>query len=443
VAAEEDQIVISDIEVTRAELIRGTDDTYRVGMYIYLNNTGREGDDLKVTVTSFSENEDGSVTVTNKNAQEVGERDKLEMSVRANSGDTIRVTVTGTQKLAKGVYFYEPEGGRGSSQSLVGIGYGETNVSAEKEFRFVEDMGEMGLRIYKTELGSGSPLSDITFSIYEVITEEGDTISETPTEEELAKYKTDENKVASVTTDVTGYAGITLDSGTYLITEEFNEEKVKAPIAPFYLMIPMSETVESDDGTVITETVNIVSIYPKNETVPPPEEPPVIPPTPDNVTGSFEILKYDEADATILLKGAQFEVYRPATSADTDTVTIQCDGIQYAVVPVMFNGEKLVLTTDEDGRASSPEMSCGTYFLVEAKAPAGYNLPEEAFSVMVVSSVMTTQVTVEVANQRGSILPETGGAGTRLFCIIGGTLTLGAVVLLVTKRRMTFAEQDE
>ena len=43
---------------------------------------------------------------------------------------------------------------------------------------------------------------------------------------------------------------------------------------------------------------------------------------------------------------------------------------------------------------------------------------------------------VKVLNQSGAELPSTGGIGTTIFYILGGLLVAGAVVLLVTKRRM-------
>ena len=436
VEAQEDQIVISDVEVTRADLLAGTDGMYRVGMYIYLNNGGSQQDDLKVTVSSYHTNEDGTVTMIAQSNQVVSGRTELEMSVKASSGDTIRVVLEGTQTLEKGVYFYEPEGGRDASQCLVGVAEGKTNVRAEETFQFVEEMGDMGLRIYKTDAADGSPLADIVFDIYRVVPGEGEMLNATPTEEEIAKYATEENLVGTVTTDATGYAAVTLEEGIYLIVEEHNTEKIKAPVSPFYIIVPMTETTENEDGTTSVETVNILSVYPKNETVTPPEEPPIIPPAPDSVTGKFQILKHDETDRSILLPGVQFAVYRAATAADTDTETILCGGIQYAVVPVTVDGEKLVLTTDENGSAVSPELSCDTYFLVELKAPAGYNLLDEAVSVTVRSSAMTTVTTVEIANQRGSILPETGGEGTKWLLMAGGFMTLIAAIFLVTKKRM-------
>ena len=44
---------------------------------------------------------------------------------------------------------------------------------------------------------------------------------------------------------------------------------------------------------------------------------------------------------------------------------------------------------------------------------------------------------MDVVNQSGATLPETGGTGTTIFYVVGGLLTVGAVVLLVTKKRMS------
>ena len=194
--------------------------------------------------------------------------------------------------------------------------------------------------------------------------------------------------------------------------------------------------LSKEDGTTAIETASIVSVYPKNEEKPPEEEEPTPPPPPGNVKGKFEILKYDENDRNEVLKGATFEVYRAATTADTDTKVVTSGGVQYAVVPVTVNGEKLTLTTDANGRVTSPELVCGTYFLVETKAPSGYNLLEEAVIVTIVSGELASIPVVEIGNVRGNILPETGGMGTTVLTTMGLILVLGAGVLFVTRRRM-------
>lgn len=115
----------------------------------------------------------------------------------------------------------------------------------------------------------------------------------------------------------------------------------------------------------------------------------------------------------------------------------------------------------DDDTAKVEEMECDTngkltiqglddkkYYLEETEAPVGYNkldyLPEldvkEATKTEVEDTDQVqytysyTGITVE--NQSGTKLPATGGIGTTIFYCAGAALTLGALVILITKKRM-------
>ena len=77
------------------------------------------------------------------------------------------------------------------------------------------------------------------------------------------------------------------------------------------------------------------------------------------------------------------------------------------------------------------------YTLTETEAPEGYNKLSAAVNVTV-NAENGTRIGVE--NNAGSELPSTGGMGTTLFYALGGILVVAAVVLLVTKKRMSSAE---
>ena len=110
----------------------------------------------------------------------------------------------------------------------------------------------------------------------------------------------------------------------------------------------------------------------------------------------------------------------------------------------------------------------GDYRLTETKAPNGYNSidpieftvtadhnilwEDEGSRLTILETLTGTPTTGEIAftalesneglsadviNEQGVVLPETGGIGTYIFYIIGGLLAVGAVVLLVTKKRMS------
>lgn len=436
VPAADNAIVISEANITRASLTPGANGTYELGMYVRLNTGAGAGDNLSITAASY----DANGTLTDRVSYVLSESDTYELSVRAKYGDRITVTVEGTQDLGRGAYFYEPEGGRTVSQCLIGVGGGETRVRAEKSFTFNKDI-DMGLRIYKTAADTGLPLSEITFDVYKVELNEGETVSETPTEEEVAKYATEANKAGSVTTDVTGYASLPLDEGLYLVIEQHNTDKVKAPVPPFYIPVPMpveTEVPGADGKTeIVIEYQNIVSIYPKNEPTEPPTPPPPPPPPINKVYGQFSIVKHDVNDTSVTLSGASFQVFRTATTEDTDVQIITSNGINYAVVPVTVNGANLILTTDDNGTATSPELLCDTYFLVETKAPFGYEPLDEAIPVTVKSNLVSTTEVLYIPNTPGSILPETGGAGTKWMIAIGSVVAMCTAVLLITEKKMS------
>lgn len=438
--AAEDCIAISEVQVGRLDLIPRYEDVYSIGLHVLLNVGAEKEDDVTLKVVSYSEDEEGNVTETASTEMKVGKAKEYPITINARYGDTVKVSVEGSQMLNEGVYFYEAEGGPSVSQSMVGIAGGRNPVCAEQSFTFREDI-EMGLRIYKKSSKDQSPISDITFHVYEVEPAEGENLSESPTAAEVAKYATAENLVGSVTTDVTGYAALELKKkGTYLVIEEHNKEKVEEPAAPFYITLPwpVETEVEGENGPeIVIEYQDVVSVYPKNTPVTPPPPPP--PPPPERVNGLFEIIKHDRNDRDDLLAGAKFRVYRAATAEDTDAETLLCNGLNCAVVPVLVDGEELILTTDGDGRARSPELDCGVYYLKEIKAPIGYVLPKEAVSVTVQSKLIESVAYVYVGNDRGIVLPATGGAGAGMLIAVGGLLAMVAALFWITKKRLTTA----
>lgn len=116
---------------------------------------------------------------------------------------------------------------------------------------------------------------------------------------------------------------------------------------------------------------------------------------------------------------------------------------------IMFSNGKVVsengsytLTSDGDGKITVEGLDSDTYYLHEIKALDGYNKLEGPVTIVIGKDGAITQdgaaaTTIEVENNSGTKLPETGGMGTKIFYVVGSVMALGAVVLLVTKRRMS------
>mgnify|MGYP003302891352 CR=1 FL=1 len=430
----DDQIVVSNVQVGRLDLLPRYEDVYSVGLHVLLNSGADTSDDITMYIRSYSEDENGNVTTTATNTLKVDSKKEYTPTINARYGDTIEVVIEGTQNLEKGVYLYEAEGGRTASQSMVGVADGTTAVRASKSFTFNRDI-EKGLRIYKKSSIDMTPISDITFNVYKVEAEDGEVLNDTPTAAEIVRFAVEENLVGTIVTDSTGYGSLALpNNGKYLVVEEHNAQKVEAPADPFYITIPWAVEQEVN-GEIVIEHVDVVTVYPKNTPVTPPPPPP--PPPPVTVYGVFKIIKFDNNNTTDYLGGAEFQVYRAATSEDTETETIVCNGVSCAVVPVTIDGESIILVTDSNGSATSPELVCGTYYIKETKAPFGYVLPKESSIVTVKADVENEIACAYIGNDRGIVLPATGGIGVNILIILGSLLMLISASFLVIRKRLS------
>ena len=133
-----------------------------------------------------------------------------------------------------------------------------------------------------------------------------------------------------------------------------------------------------------------------------------------------------------------------------------------------FNAtNNVIMTSTAEGVFGVSGLDDGTLYLLEIKAPNGYNLmendlridiaattangqtwdgvPANALTALTIAvdqgnaengNAQTGAVALTVTNNQGTTLPETGGIGTTIFYIIGGVLVVGAGVLLAVRLRM-------
>lgn len=188
-------------------------------------------------------------------------------------------------------------------------------------------------------------------------------------------------------------------------------------------------------------------------------------------TYELDVTKVDGSNAKTL-ENATFKLYNSAGKYVTVDDDKKVTG---------WGGEEKgsTLTSDSNGAFKIIGLDDGTYYLKEISAPNGYNTLTNPIEVKINASTTnghtwgttgidalttltvtvdtdtsdatagtsndgdaaTGKVAVTVENNKGAVLPSTGGIGTTMFYVIGGALVLVAVVLLVTRRRMDAQER--
>ncbi len=188
----------------------------------------------------------------------------------------------------------------------------------------------------------------------------------------------------------------------------------------------------------------------------------------------------DKIDGTTQtpLEGAGFTLYKLVANSQTaGAKTGAAIKAELAQKNASINADALVndsyyvekLMTKVTGSETSFEfkgIDDGTYVLVETEIPAGYNafesmtvevsashtdddvespavpltltsLSATGFETETDNGAITGVLDTDIENNKGATLPSTGGIGTTIFYVVGGVLVLAAIILLVTKKRMS------
>lgn len=198
-------------------------------------------------------------------------------------------------------------------------------------------------------------------------------------------------------------------------------------------------------------------------------------------SSNIEVLKYakqaDADDTSKVLEGAEFVLQNSTGTGDAAVpggkyykaaVTGAAPDEKVTKVEWVDNIEDATkVTTGADGLALFKGLENGIYYLVETKAPSGYNLlgandatddgkitAKGEVRVEVATTIADdgngnwtadpTDYTVheKVANSDGSLLPSTGGIGTTIFYVVGGILLLTAVAWFAVSRRRPKTQKD-
>ena len=268
------------------------------------------------------------------------------------------------------------------------------------------------------------------------------------------------NNDVKVTIGGTEYEDFTVAQNGQSFTITFNNFINQKVNAGKDIVITYSATINENALTTDKETNTVNLEYSNN-----PNDNTSKGKTPDKTVYVYDfdivIDKYTGDETTgARLAGAKFVLYKAVdskklyyfyneTSDKVEWVELADDA---AVTAAIKAGTITEVTTDATGAAKFQGLDTGTYYLHETEAPAGYNLLKEDVTVTITaeygedgqitsSSAISSnngqyQQIQKIENKAGATLPSTGGMGTTIFYVLGGILVVGAVVLLVTKKRM-------
>lgn len=172
--------------------------------------------------------------------------------------------------------------------------------------------------------------------------------------------------------------------------------------------------------------------------------------------------KQDTAGTYYQLKDGTFTDTAPTPETESKYVS----DLKYAEVTdstEKTNMQKVTArgTTGADGVITFEGLGAGTYFITELKTLGGYNLLTAPITVKIDATLGTKSCTwtatvnnkaatfaddmvkLTVENNKGSVLPITGGIGTTIFYVIGGLLVCGAVVMAITKKKLSVEDKAD
>ena len=184
------------------------------------------------------------------------------------------------------------------------------------------------------------------------------------------------------------------------------------------------------------------------------------------ITGDNVNIVLVTTDAFVLADDGEYWLLKDGTYTLDDPAAEGMDQSLYAsitdkyskttttsVKEVKGNGVDAKAFVGDDGKVTFAGLGAGTYTVTETTVPNGYN-KIEPFNVVITFDPVTKTfsatatngnsvavndnlLVMDVVNQSGTILPSTGGIGTTIFYIVGGILVVGAVVLLITRKRVS------
>lgn len=384
------------------------------------------------------------------------------LSATANSGKIAEENKTSYtfNNLAAGYYLVYVTGGKEIQSSLVTVDADTNTVNLKTEAPSITKTADketvsIGQVVKYTVTGSIPDTTGYAEYVYKIHDElskgldfvndaAGTALEEGATTVTVAVAFTDNSVTAAGTTptvatlDTANNRKMSLDLSAWVRDNQVN--KGKEFTVTYYAKV--------NKDAVVTEKNNAQLEYGNNPT----DTTTTTPSEAKTPTYPLDILK-TKKDSNVKLAGAKFSLYTSEADAKNGTNPIKVTGKNgnYVVDSNSTTTEfESVENIEEKGyNLHVNGLAEGTYYLVETKAPDGFNKLTAPVVIKITKSADTdvnkwtiskdgtveNDKIIDIENSTGSLLPSTGGRGAIAFAVIAALLVFGVAVSFIRDKR--------
>lgn len=405
-------------------------------------------------VTGLGSDDEANVIAFAKKASDWAKKNGIEATSSATASGGSAPYVATFSGLAFGYYVVSPQGGstadRGTDAILANVVAADKNVNLKSEYptisKTVDDNNHADAQVGDTlnfELKSKVPnMTEYTTYVFNFV----DTLSKGLTlNQNSIKVTIGVQKDVDYTVSATGGNGAATE--LKIIMTDFKTkhgDKAGQEIKVTYSAIINEHAVAGQDDAGNSAKLEYSNDPIKGGTGT------SVPSVTHGYTFDFDINKTDGMDGSALA-GAVFQLQKKGEGTPIKLIVENAgDETQPAVVRSAKTGEGNAvdtITTPESGKITFKGLDAAEYQLVETKAPDGYNKLQKPVDVAIVANYDQdgtlnnwtvngggNDVALNIQNNKGTLLPETGGMGTIIFTVVGALAIIGGIAWAVRRK---------
>lgn len=426
------------------------------------NMTGLSGENLSQAaieyVNALGADENANVIAFAKKASDWAKKQSIGATSTATAAASGNAYVATFTNLAFGYYVVSPQGGstadRGTDAILANVVAAEKNVNLKSEYPTINktvdgqnhadaQVGDVLNFELKSKVPNMAEYTTYTFNFVDTLSK-GLTLDEGSIKVNIGQ--TELQKGVDYTASATGGNGNATE--LKIIMTDFKTKH--GDKAGQEIKVTYSASINEHAVAGMDDAGNSAKLEYSND--------PInggmgtsVPSVTHGYTFGFDINKTDGMDGSALA-GAVFQLQKKLDGTPIKLIVEQTgDALSSAVVrPAKADetGQAVdTITTPASGKITFKGLDAAEYQLVETEAPDGYNKLKDPFDVKIEATYGQdgtlqnwtvngggNDVALNIQNNKGALLPETGGMGTIIFTVVGALAIIGGIAWAVRRK---------